>query len=54
MRIVSREEAKRRGWIDRSGAVKVHRPGSFSRAHPDAGFGKGRPDLDYYRKLAGV
>lgn len=44
IREVSMFEARKAGWLDSGGRLLTILPSSFSRARPDAGFGRGRPD----------
>jgi len=44
IREISIFEAKRAGLIDEAGRLKTVLPPNFAAAHPDPGFGRGRPD----------
>lgn len=46
--ILSRHELSQRGMLERDGRVMTYRPSSFRNAHPDSGFGRGRPDRLIY------
>jgi SPP1 gp7 family putative phage head morphogenesis protein len=47
LRMVDRYELEERGLIV-NGRVQIYRPPNFANAHPDSGFGKGRPDRRLY------
>lgn len=51
LRMISRMELKRKGLLGKSGVVKISKPATFGKAHPDNGFGGGRPDFKFYRGL---
>lgn len=48
LRFVTWDELRRRGLVDDKGNAVVYYPPGFSAAHPDPGFGNGRPDIRVY------
>lgn len=48
LRFVTWDELKRRGLVDDKGHAVVYYPPGFAAAHPDPGFGNGRPDIRVY------
>lgn len=48
LRLVTVDELRSTGRLGADGRVKPYFPPSFHRAHPDPGFGRGRPDIRVY------
>jgi SPP1 gp7 family putative phage head morphogenesis protein len=51
LRAVSKDELVRRRLLGKSGIILVYYPPTFSKAHPDEGFGRGRPGREYYSRV---
>jgi len=50
LRFVDRYELEQRHLLDKAGRVIRHLPATFGAAHPDKGFGMGRPDRMLYMR----